>query len=85
VIRCALLLLAVALPHYELRGRLVPATRASVWLHGATSPFEDSVLSDSGGRFRFRDLAPGTYTLFAQAEDSFGVFGDPFAITATVI
>jgi uncharacterized delta-60 repeat protein len=31
------------------------------------------------------NLAPGTYTLFAQAEDSFGVFGDPFAITATVI
>jgi uncharacterized delta-60 repeat protein len=29
------------------------------------------------------NLAPGTYTLFAQAEDSYGVFGDPFAITLT--
>jgi hypothetical protein len=30
------------------------------------------------------NLAPGTYTLFAQAEDSYGVFGDPFALTLTV-
>jgi hypothetical protein len=28
--------------------------------------------------------APGTYTLFAQAEDNFGVFGDPFAMTLIV-
>jgi uncharacterized delta-60 repeat protein len=28
--------------------------------------------------------ATGTYTLFAQAEDNYGVFGDPFAITLTV-
>jgi len=50
---------------YELRGRLSPGTRASVWLHGATSPFEDSTLSDDDGNFRFRDLASGTYTLGA--------------------
>ena len=30
------------------------------------------------------NLAPGTYTLFAQAEDSYGVFGDPLALTLTV-
>jgi probable HAF family extracellular repeat protein len=29
-------------------------------------------------------LAPGTYTLFAQAEDSYGVFGDLAATTLTV-
>jgi uncharacterized delta-60 repeat protein len=29
-------------------------------------------------------LAPGSYTLFAQAEDSDGVFGDLFALTFTV-
>jgi hypothetical protein len=29
-------------------------------------------------------LPPGTYTLFAQAEDSYGVFGDPIALTLTV-
>ena len=50
-------------PGYELRGRLVPASSASVWLHGATSPFEDSTLADDDGRFRFRDLRAGTYTL----------------------
>jgi hypothetical protein len=30
------------------------------------------------------NLAPGSYTLFAQAEDSYGVFGYPFAITLTM-
>ena len=28
--------------------------------------------------------ASGTYTLFAQAKDSYGVFGDPLALTLTV-
>ena len=30
------------------------------------------------------NLAPGTYTLFAEAEDSYGVFGDPFFLALTV-
>jgi uncharacterized delta-60 repeat protein len=30
------------------------------------------------------NLAPGTYTLFAQTEDSYGVFGDLAALTLTV-
>src|ERR1019366_8188513 len=50
---------------YELRGRLLPATRASVCLHGATAPFEDSTLAGDDGHFRFRDLLAGTYTLGA--------------------
>ena len=50
---------------YELRGRLIPATHASVWLHGATAPFEDSTLADQDGHFRFRDVLAGTYTLGA--------------------
>jgi uncharacterized delta-60 repeat protein len=29
-------------------------------------------------------LASGTYTIYAQAEDSYGVFGDPFALSLTV-
>lgn len=50
---------------YELRGRLLPAARASVWLHGATAPFEDSTLSDDAGHFRFHAVLAGTYTLGA--------------------
>ena len=48
---------------YELVGRIVPETEASVSLHGATKPFESATLSDLRGRFRFRKLAAGTYTL----------------------
>ena len=69
--RGALVLLTIVLsaqgetPRYELRGRLLPATRASVWLHGATAPFEDATLADDEGRFRFHGLLAGTYTLGA--------------------
>lgn len=67
--RAALLLVTVVLwaqgdlPRYELRGRLLPPTRASVSLHGATAPFEDSAMAGDDGRFRFRGLPAGTYTL----------------------
>jgi uncharacterized delta-60 repeat protein len=30
------------------------------------------------------NLSAGTYTIYAQAEDSYGVFGDPFALSLTV-
>lgn len=66
--RGAIIMLAVAVwahgedAGYELRGRLLPATKASVWLHGATAPFEDSTLTDDEGRFRFRGLLAGAYT-----------------------
>ena len=30
------------------------------------------------------NLTSGTYTLYAQAEDSYGVFGDPLALTLQV-
>jgi len=30
------------------------------------------------------NLSPGTYTLFAQAEDTYGVFGDPVSVALTV-
>src|ERR1039458_9165947 len=69
--RGALLLMTIVLcvrgdtARYELRGRLLPATRASVWLHGATAPFEDTTLAGEDGHFRFRDLLAGTYTLGA--------------------
>jgi hypothetical protein len=31
------------------------------------------------------NLAPGTYTLYAQAEDSYGVFGGLAALTLNVV
>jgi uncharacterized delta-60 repeat protein len=31
------------------------------------------------------NLAPGTYTLYAQAEDSYGIFGDPDLLTLQVL
>jgi tetratricopeptide (TPR) repeat protein len=68
-VRGVLLLLTLRLalpaevPHYELRGRLVPPSPASVWVHDAASPFEKTILADPQGRFRFQHLPPGTYTL----------------------
>ena len=35
-------------------------------------------------RHKLVHLAPGTYTLCDQAEDSYDVFGDPFALTLQV-
>jgi uncharacterized delta-60 repeat protein len=34
--------------------------------------------------FSTSGLSSGSYTLYAQAEDNYGVFGDPFALTLTV-
>ncbi len=65
VILMAVLCALADTARYELRGHLLPATRASVWLHGATAPFEDSTLSDEKGQFHFRGLLAGTYTLGA--------------------
>jgi tetratricopeptide (TPR) repeat protein len=48
---------------YELTGTLAPPTPASIALFGATTPFENSTLASHAGRFRFRRLPAGTYTL----------------------
>ncbi len=48
---------------FELAGHIVPEAPASVSLHGATFPFEKITLAGAHGRFRFRKLAPGTYTV----------------------
>jgi len=48
----------------ELRGRIDPPfDRAAVSLWGATTPFSAATITDSKGRFRFRGLAPGSYTV----------------------
>ena len=50
-------------PRYEIAGRILPESEAAVSLHGAVTPFSASTLADARGRFRFRDLLAGTYTL----------------------
>jgi len=48
----------------ELRGEIVPPREfVQVSLEGATSTYVSRTLTDSRGRFRFRNLAPGPYTL----------------------
>jgi len=58
-------LLAAQDQTFDLVGRLVPETQASLTLHGATTPFSASALTDARGRFQFRKLAAGAYTLSA--------------------
>jgi tetratricopeptide (TPR) repeat protein len=48
---------------YELTGRIEPSAALPVFLHGATTPFENSTVSGTDGRFGFRKLPAGTYTL----------------------
>ena len=48
---------------YELRGKSLPPTRATVWLHGDNAPFEENTLAADDGQFRFRHIAAGAYTL----------------------
>ncbi|MEX2260309.1 MAG: tetratricopeptide repeat protein [Bryobacteraceae bacterium] len=63
-----LLFLAASL--FEIRGQVFPEARAAVSLHGATTPFSDSTLSDGRGRFRFRKLSAGSYTLVVYVPGS---------------
>jgi len=52
----------------QLTGRIEPAPQqAFVTLNGATAPFTASAVVGPDGRFRFRNLAPGAYTLTVLA------------------
>ena len=57
-----LLFFAVA-SAYDVSGRIDPQARAAVSLHGATTPFTITTESDEAGRFSFKKIASGTYTL----------------------
>jgi tetratricopeptide (TPR) repeat protein len=55
--------LLAAEPVFEVRGQLVPAVAAQVALHGAVTPFHAATLAGLDGRFRFRNLPRGSYTV----------------------
>ena len=60
--------LAAADRTFELRGRIEPPLPgAGVGVLGAYTPFAASTNADSKGNFRFKKLAPGTYTLTIAA------------------
>jgi tetratricopeptide (TPR) repeat protein len=48
---------------YELSGRIAPAGSASVSLFRVASPFTVSTLAGEDGRFTFKKLEPGAYTI----------------------
>lgn len=50
-------------PLYDLVGRIQPEADARVSIYGATTPFSKATQSDHSGRFRFRSLLAGSYTL----------------------
>ena len=60
---------AAASPQYELRGVLRPPSAATVYLYGATTPFSTWTLADPQGRFQFKKLLAGTYTISIYVRD----------------
>jgi Tfp pilus assembly protein PilF len=48
---------------YHLSGRITPESKAVVSVFGVLTPFHGEVLADSRGRFRFRNLLAGEYTV----------------------
>jgi tetratricopeptide (TPR) repeat protein len=58
-----LLLVFVAADLFELTGRIVPPARASVSIHRVQSPFATNTLAEGDGRFTFKKLEAGAYTI----------------------
>jgi tetratricopeptide (TPR) repeat protein len=50
-------------PFYDLSGQVAPEGNAAVSLFGADSPFEARTECDASGRFHFRKLRAGAYTI----------------------
>lgn len=48
---------------YQLSGRIQPAASLAITIFGDTSPFNASTVADSDGRFTFKKLLPGDYTI----------------------
>jgi tetratricopeptide (TPR) repeat protein len=58
-----LLLVWIAAELFELHGRIAPPAHASVSIFRVTSSFTASTLSEIDGRFTFKKLEPGAYTV----------------------
>src|SRR5881394_3358335 len=58
-----LLLAFLAADLYDLAGRIAPPERAAVSLYRVASPFTASTLTEEDGRFTFKKLEPGAYTV----------------------
>jgi tetratricopeptide (TPR) repeat protein len=50
-------------PLFELMGRISPPESGLVSLFGATAPFQATIETENDGRYRFRNLRAGTYTI----------------------
>ena len=57
------LLVCLAAELFELHGRIEPPAHASVSIHSVASPFAASTLSEIDGRFTFKKLEAGAYTI----------------------
>jgi tetratricopeptide (TPR) repeat protein len=57
------MLVAFAAQLFTLEGRIVPASRGAATVHATSSPFTSSTLVNVDGAFRFKQLAPGSYTV----------------------
>ncbi len=51
---------------YEVKGRLVPGGRAALALHAVRNPLARATQADSGGRFTFKNVPAGSYTLIVS-------------------
>jgi tetratricopeptide (TPR) repeat protein len=58
-----LVLAFVAADLYDLAGRFSPPARAAVSIYRVASPYTNATLTEEDGRFSFKKLEPGAYTV----------------------
>lgn len=58
-----LVLAFVAADLYDLAGQFAPPARAAVSIYRVASPYTNSTLTEEDGRFTFKKLEPGAYTV----------------------
>jgi tetratricopeptide (TPR) repeat protein len=63
LVGAALALLLAPAELYDLSAQISPPTVASVSIYRVASPFTASTLADEAGRFTFKKLEPGAYTV----------------------